>query len=309
MVIGRRSLCVAAALLFGIGGCGADKPTPDAEASAVRAQMAWDSSQEQYKDVQAIENRLVRKCLTDQGFDVFPAEPPASDEPQEGPRLVSPEPGDAARAGYGLDPRGLPKPATPSDGSSYEQTPDSYKARLTRAKYGADDDLISFTTSDGTKVEIPHHGCLGDVRTRLFGDLKEYLRLSFTADNLVGQGRSAGAEDDPGFVKAAGQWRECIEKAGYSGIQSTKDMRDKARRLYEGIDQADTRALDAAVAAEIKIAGADAACAKSSGLNQAYAAARSKGATKSLVAHEADMVAWDALVRKALQKGQELLKA
>lgn len=311
IVIGRRSLCATVVLLIGLSGCSDYQPSPDTEASAIRAQMAWDSAQEQYKDLQDIENRLVRRCLTEKGFKTFPPEPPSSDKPRDRQRLVSPEPTDAARVGYGLDLRRQPSPQVGSDDSAYyEGTTDEYKARLTRATYGPDEDVVSFITPDGgTKVNIPRSGCLGEVRTRLFGDLKDYLRLSFTANNLVGQNESAEVKDDPELVGAVGRWRECVEKAGYPGIQSPIEMRDKARRLYEGIDSADGRALDTAVTSEIKIATADATCNKSAGLNEVYAATRAKAASESLAKHEADLVAWNAMVRKALEKAQEMLKA
>jgi hypothetical protein len=142
----------------------------------------------------------------------------------------------------------------------------------------------------------------------LYGDVKEYLRLSFTANNLVGQNDATKAKDDPKLAGTIGRWRECVKKAGYPGIQSTIEMRDKARRLYEGIASADNRALDAAVATEIKIATADATCNKSVGLNEAYAATQAKAVSRSMAKHEAELVAWNAMVRQALEKAQEMLK-
>lgn len=310
-MIKRRSLSVTAALLIGLSGCGEDdQPSSNAEASAVRAQMAWNSAQQQTKELQDIENRLVRRCLTEQGFRIFPPEPPPSNKSGDRRQLVSPDPADAARIGYGLDPRRQIKQEGGTDGSDYYNgTTDEYKARLTRAEYGPEEDTVSFITPDGgTKVSTPRSGCLGHVRTRLYGDVKEYLRLSFTANNLVGQNESAKVKDDVKLADTIGRWRKCVDEAGYPGTQSTAEMRDKARRLYEGIASTDNSALDAALASEIRIATADATCNKSVGLNESYATAQAKAASKSLAKHETDLVAWNAMVRKALAKAQEMLK-
>jgi hypothetical protein len=279
------------------------------EAAAVRAQMAWDSAQQQYEQVRDIEDRLVRRCLTDQGFDIFPEKAPPTGKSGDGQHSVSPDPADAARIGYNLDPRRNPKPTVEADNSAYARTSDSYKGRLTLAKYGPDTDTVSFITPDGTKVETSRAGCLGEVRAGLYGDVKEYLRLSFTADNLVRLNASHEVENDPEVLAVAERWRKCVEKAGYPDMKGPVAMKDKARQLYRGIDPADKTALDAAVTSEIKIATADATCTKSVGFGEAVAAARAKGSVKSLAKYEADMVAWSAMVRKALEKAQEMLKA
>jgi len=304
----RRSLCVAAAVLLGLGGCSGEESSPDTEAAAVRAQMAWDSAQQQYEEVQEIEGRLVRRCLTEQGFKIFPERRPPAKRPDNQERAVSTDPIEAARIGYGYDPRRKPQQEV-VDSSAYAQTPDSYKRKLTLAEYGPDSETVSFTAPDGTTIDMPRGGCLGTIRTSLYGDLKEYLRLSFTADNLVRIEASNDIEKNPKVLALVDPWRECVKNAGYPGIQHPRDMREKARDLYKGIAREDHKALDAAAANEIKIATAEATCTKSVGLSEAVAAAKAQGSIKSLAKYEADMVAWNALVRKALVKAQELLKA
>ncbi len=270
--------------------------------------MAWDSAQQQFKQVEDIERRLVRRCLTKKGFKIFPEEAPVGDE-SKGRQPISPDPADAARVGYGLDPRQLPEPPQPDEKSAYARTPDSYKSSLTTAKYGPEEERVTFNAPDGAKVAIPRAGCLGEVRSGLFGDLNEYLRLSFTSANLVRQGTTREVESDPKVLAAMDSWKACVEKAGYTGVTRFADMKDKARQLYKGIDRADNKALDAAVAAEIKIATAETTCTRSVGLDEAVAVARAEGSVETLAKYEADVVAWNAMVREALKKGQEMLKA
>ncbi|WP_349879513.1 hypothetical protein ABIH81_06740 [Micromonospora sp. HUAS YX12] len=295
--------------MVGLSGCGDDPASPDAEAAATRAQMAWDSAQQQYKEVEEIERRLVRRCLAEQGFQIFPEDAPPGDEPTERQRPVSPDLTDAARVGYGLDPRRLPKVEGAADNSAYAKTPDSYKSKLTTAKYGPESEKVSFNAPDGAKVAIPRAGCLGEVRSGLFGDLNEYIRLSFTASNLVRQGTSREIEGDAQVQAALDRWRTCVQEAGYPDIKGFADMKEKARQLYKNIDPSNGKALDAALATEIKIATAEATCTKSAGLDQAVAKAQAEGFVESLAKYEADMVAWNAMVREALKKGQEMLKA
>ncbi|MBQ1072491.1 hypothetical protein KBX06_04810 [Micromonospora sp. C31] len=299
---------MAAALLVALSGCGAEESSPDTEAAAVRAQMAWDSAQRQYEEVQEIERRLVRGCLTKQGFEIFPKESAPPKKSTDSQR-TSTDPVQAARIGYGYDPRRQPSPDAKANDSEYAKTPDSYKGKLTLAKYGPSTDTVSFTTPDGTNVDIPRAGCVGDIRTALYGDLKEFLRLSFTAENLVRMDASRDIEKNPKVLALVDPWRDCVKTAGYPGIQFPRDMRDKAKGLYKGIDRNDEKALDAAAANEIKIATAEATCTKSVGLDEAVAAARAEGSVKSLAKYEADMVAWNAMALKALAKAQEMLKA
>ncbi|MEU1250265.1 hypothetical protein [Micromonospora arida] len=247
--------------------------------------------------------------MTKKGFKIFPPDAPEENEPKERQQPVSPDPADAARVGYGLDPRLLPEPPGAADESAYARTPDSYKGSLTTAKYGPEGDKVSFNAPDGAKVSIPRAGCLGDVRLGLFGDLNEYLRLSFTAANLVRQGTASEVDSDPKVLAAVDRWRACVEKAGYPGINKFGEMRNKARQLYRGIDPANNKALDAAVADEIKIATAEATCTRSTGLDEAVAVARAGGSVETLAKYEADVVAWNAMVREALKKGQEMLKS
>jgi hypothetical protein len=303
----RRSLCIAAVVLLGLGGCG-EESTPDAEAAAVRAQMAWDSAQQQYEEVKEIELRLVRRCLTKQGFDIFPEIGPSAPKPEINQQSASTDPAEAARIGYGYDPRRKAEQEV-TGSSAYAETPESYKAKLTLAEFGPDAERVEYTASDGTTIGVPRAGCLGKIRTSLYGDLKEYLRLSFTADNLVRNEGSNDIDKDPKVQSLVGPWRECVEKAGYPGIQYPGDMRDKARELYKDLAPEDEKALDVAAASEIKIATAEATCTQSVGLSEAVAAAKAEGSVKSLAKYEADMVAWNDLSRKALVKAQEMLKA
>ncbi|WP_155251608.1 hypothetical protein [Salinispora cortesiana] len=295
--------------MIGISGCGDDHSSPDIEAAAVRAQMAWDSAQQQYEEVQDNERRLIRSCLVEKGFEIFPEESVPPKETDDSRPSVSSDPVEAARVGYGYDPRRLPKPDSVADNSAYAKTPDSYKSALTLAKYGPPSEAVSFTTPNGTIVDIPRAGCTGEIREALYGDLKEFLRLSFTAENLVRLDTSSGIKEHPKVLAVVGPWRKCVKEAGYSGIQFPRDMRDKARDLYKGIERSDEEALDAAAASEIKIATVEATCTRSVALDEAVAAARAEGSVKSLAKYEPDLVAWNALVREASAKAQEMLKA
>lgn len=303
-----RSLWVVIAALAVVTGCSNDEPSPDVEAAAVRAQMAWDSAQQQYEEVREIEERLVRGCLTKQGFDVFPEVGPAPKKSGDRLRPISGDLDEASRIGYGLDPRRVPAVDASVDTSAYAKSPDSYKQALTLAEYGPISERISYTTPDGTIIDTPGAGCTSDIRKKLYGDLKEYLRLSFTAVNLIRIDTSRDMEGNPKVSAAIGTWKTCVNDAGYPSVSSPRDMRDKALELYSALKEPDDKLLDITVATEIKIATTDAQCAKSSGLNEAIAAARAEGSVNSLAKYEADLVAWNTMVRKALETAQEMLK-
>ncbi|MCP9957545.1 hypothetical protein [Streptomyces sudanensis] len=290
-----------------LSGCTTAEPaSADEERSARRAQSALDATQEVKTQVVDAELKLLRKCMVDKGFTIFPEDGAASTR-SKAPETVSPSVETAKKIGYGLDPRRTEtdrKTQTSSD--AFDRLPDSKKAAHTLAMYGPDSDVVSYEFGEG-KVSIPRSGCMGEVRKALYGDLETYLRLQWTAQNTVNTDAAAELTKDSEVQGAATKWATCMKSSGYPGLKEPADARKAAAKDYVGIPPTQTTRLDAVLAKEVELATADATCAQSSRLNQTVTEARAHASAKVLAKHEGEIIEWTDLLKKALRNAQRLL--
>lgn len=311
MNLRNRSLLASAGLPLMLtavlSGCTTAEPaSADEERSARRAQSALDATQEVKAQVVDAELKLLRKCMVGKGFTVFPEDGAASPRSKD-LEAVSPSLETAKRIGYGLDPRRTEiERRTQTSSDSFDQLPDSKKAAHTLAMYGPDSDVVSYEFGEG-KVSIPRSGCMGEVRKALYGDLKTYLRLQWTAQNTVNTDAAAELSKDSEVQDAAAKWAMCMKSAGYPSLKEPGDARKAAAKKYAGVSLAQTAQMDEALAEEIKLAAADATCAQSSRLNQTVTEARAHASAKVLAKHEGEIIEWTDLLKKALKSAQRLL--
>ncbi|WP_406862080.1 hypothetical protein ABZO31_17075 [Streptomyces sp. HUAS MG47] len=292
-----------------LGGCSAQEEAgPDERKSALRAQAALDASRENKQQVQDAELKLIRRCMVQKGFTVFPADGGTSAPPAER-SYGSPSLETAKKIGYGLDPRrASDDKTTPADSdAAFDALPNSRKAAHTLAMYGPDDEQVTYEFGSG-KVSIGKTGCMADVRRELYGDLKTYLRLHWIITNTVNSDTGKSVAKDEGVKNALESWSSCMDKARHSGVDAPDDAREKASKDYEGLGPGDEKALDKAQVREIDIAVDDATCAQSSKLNQSLSSARAEAAAKVLSEHESEIIAWRDLMSKASGNAQRLLR-
>jgi hypothetical protein len=289
-----------AALLAGCGG-GVDQGT-----AASNAKRALESIKSQRSELGPLENQLVDRCLDSKGFTVHPPSPPVTDDvaPRNNKDLVAPSIQFAKTKGYGSDPRDRRKPddqpARTAEERAYDALPQRTRDAMGVALFGDDSKMISVEIN-GDTVATGSTGCLTEVRTRLYGSIKEYLRFSEIAANQINNLSSTGVTQDPSWVAEQKKWSQCMATAGFAGVPETQAAQKKARDQYDALPHAQARRF------EIGIATADATCAANLKLQASYDAAYVKANKKALADNESDLIAWSELVVQAVKRARVAL--
>ncbi|MEV6681275.1 hypothetical protein AB0N09_31060 [Streptomyces erythrochromogenes] len=288
---------------------------------ARRAQAALDSANEARDEERAAESRLIRACMNEKGFTVFPSGGANGGGGVGGEaggagfgEDLSPSPEAARAAGYGVDPRRSGarkdgKAAEDTDGDDFDALPQDVKRAHGMAMDGYVDRPEGGVEFDfgGGKVMVPSKGCRGETLKALYGDVKEYLRLNWTVYNTVKQNGARILADDDAYQDALSQWASCMKDGGYPEVPTPEKARQVARARYADLPDSDPAAFDKALRAEVEQAVTDAECGTRSGLNATAREARSRASARSLVKHEADIMAWLELVTKARDRARALL--
>jgi hypothetical protein len=291
-------------LLFTVG-CSATGVAPDPDAAA-RAQRALAAASAAQREFVRIEQQIVNLCLDKAGVTNRPPDPPVDPALENrAPQGVSPAIADAEREGYGLA-----RPATAAPGSAryaekqraWEALPQAEQRRVTEAIFGKDSDAI-FVEVNGDTVSINSSGCLSEVRAKMYGDLKQWLRLSEIASNQVRMLSNRDLGSDRAWTEALREWSSCMSDEGFRQLASPGDARDAAQQGYETAGRASPDARQK----EIRIATADARCAASTGLQRTYDAAFARVNARVLVENETDLVEWQNMVSGALTRGRAAL--
>lgn len=309
----RRSGATAALALATVlaAGCSSSEPSGKADpAAARRAQTALNEVQAVKEQVGLLEAQLIKKCMIDKGFKVFPPLPEAMpDGNAKKSTGVTPEIADAERSGYDISTLLKARSVDSSEqgDGGWKDLPSSEKQKFTLAQMGPADERVKYDFGDG-QVSAPTGGCYGSVRSAMYGDQKTYLRLDWIATNQSGADGSQATEADAEVLKAKTAWSACMGKAGYPSLAAPVDARKLAETYYAG-RTADSPAdeLRSALEQEIKVATADARCGTESGLNKAVATAQAAANGVFLTEHEADLVQYRTIMVGAVKQGQKML--
>ncbi|QES56011.1 hypothetical protein DEJ51_19105 [Streptomyces venezuelae] len=248
--------------------------------------------------------------MNDKGFKVFPAGGSGTDSGKKQSGDLSPSPETARTVGYGADPRTSDTRKPQGGPDDFDALPEDVKRAHSMAMDGYVDKPEGGVEFDfgGGKVMVPSTGCRGETLKAVYGDVKEYLRLTWTVYNKVKQNGARILADDDGYQKALSEWASCMKSGGYPEIATPEKAREVALSRYANVPETAAAALDNARDAEIKQATTDAECAAGVDLNTEAREAKSKASAASLVKHEADIMAWLELVTKARGKAQDLLR-
>ncbi|MFG2975382.1 hypothetical protein ACGFYY_20665 [Streptomyces sp. NPDC048331] len=306
----RGMTAIAVTVLLGAGASACSEDAPQDMETARRAQTALDSANAALDQERDAETKLIRKCMNDKGFKVFPAGGTATDSGKKRSEDLTPSADTARTVGYGADPRRSDNQKSQAGPDDFDALPEDVKRAHSMAMDGYVDKPEGGVEFDfgGGKVMVPSKGCRGETLKAVYGDVKEYLRLNWTVYNSVKQNGAHILADDDGYQKALSEWASCMKSGGYADIATPEKAREAALAHYANIPDGDTAALDNAQRAEIKQATTDADCGTEVGLNTKAREAKSKASAASLVKHEAEITAWLELITKAKGKAQELLR-
>ncbi|WP_166355599.1 hypothetical protein [Phytoactinopolyspora limicola] len=285
------------AVILGVAACGSDDEPSEV---ALRAQAVLDETRVLSDQVRDVEDLLVQRCMTDAGFTVMPPTPEALPDGAGHDSGVSPTVEIAQRDGYALSTL-VSATGEPDEDSAWSKLGEAEVAAHTLAMFGPEDAQIEYRTEEVT-VSISREGCSGEVRRALYGDMDEYVRLSWIAGNEVHSATSANVDSNKQWRDSLAEWSTCMTESGYPGLRHPSDAFEAAAQLYE----TNTETNDA-MAHELNIAQADAGCAEQTGLNHAFRAARAAANEQALVTYEGDLVAWREHLVSAAERAGELL--
>jgi len=282
-----------AALL--LGGCSqsGESATPSPAAIAALADV------ERHKNAVAdLEYRLVERCVRSHGYDVLPPRPVAI--PDLGPD-GSLSLDQARDLGYGLRQllHSMRSDRSSQAGAvSWEAATDRYRDQVTLVMFGPEDTGETYDFGGGS-ISMSSSGCYTEVRQQLFGDLTTYLKYSWTASNGLQAAR--GTEVGGAVDQLDREWSSCMSDRGLD-VATPDAAREQAAAAYA------TQGEDAGLATERNLAINDAECRRSVSYDETLAELRGRGAASFLASHEADVIAYSALLDDAERKGQELLR-
>ncbi|TKV57036.1 hypothetical protein FDO65_19685 [Nakamurella flava] len=240
------------------------------------------------------ESVLVGECVRQAGYPVRPSDPQAEPDRETFAAYPSPTPESAARSGYGIAGRVLTA-QTAVSGQAWLEVDETYKAGLTLAMFGDPQNQVEVTFADGYSARIGADGCYADVRRSFFGDLGEYAQQSWAASQAFGRAIGAVAENRT-WKAALAPWSACMSAAGQPGYAAPGDIR---MALFQRVAAIEVTSPSDRVdryrqlaADERALAMQDAACADSTGLDDAWVAAVAADDPDGLAASGAQITAW-----------------
>lgn len=207
----------------------------------------------------AAEEELVERCMERRGFKYWPAAPPAPDELRDFPYVVD-DLAWARRHGYGSDLSREAARLQKSDPNAAYAEGLSPKRRTAYAvaRNGDGRRSLRVTIPSGASVGQNSTGCIAESQRQLYGDFQEWFRASTVAGNLPDRGRDV--RRDPRMRAAVAEWSSCMKKKGHQ-YSSPLQLQKSLTKAADGTGADRTRRT------EIRLATAEASCARSTRLS------------------------------------------
>lgn len=213
------------------------------------------------------EERLIRQCMSQHGFEYQETLWPADDDITERAfPYVMDDVAWAGRHGYLDVVDESPGDTSPFDiyfrGLSRHQQLEWEKTLLGEGRQ------LTVELPGVGRLSTSDNGCQAEARRRLYGDLARWYQARRTADNVPTYVRRA-VREDPRFVAAVADWAACMVPHGYH-VQDVGALREDLGRRTRGVRPA------AARSAEIRTAVAEATCANTSSMSRVVASLERK---------------------------------
>ncbi|GAA3737381.1 hypothetical protein [Salinactinospora qingdaonensis] len=200
------------------------------------------------------EQVLLRDCMRRNGFTYqIPTEPP----PTTGrfPYVID-DVNWAEEHGYGSDIKSDIARMRKEDPNQryFHGLPPERKAVALKAANGEAPHEITVENPDGLVLTRNDEGCQSEAERKLYGDLETWFEAKTTVDALESV-RHERVITDPRFTEAVRPWAECMRAAGYP-YESPARLREELKPIDAALPRDE----------EIRLATAEARCARSSGL-------------------------------------------
>jgi hypothetical protein len=250
------------------GGLGDDGGSVALPARQTNATVARQLTSKDRALLYLTEEKLVARCMGNKGFR-YSATPIPTSELREAstPRWYGNDDEVVARQqGYGVSSGrratalGVADRAQDPNARLVQRLPPADQQRYTEALFGRVQDYQQVALPNGKRMSVSVSGCVADARRQLYGDVREYLRLTHVVTNL-------GAEvyrlvvADSRYLHALDAWRGCMRQRGYG-----YDSPGAAVEAIGALAGASAASRAAARGTEVRVAVADARCAARSRL-------------------------------------------
>ncbi|MET9291129.1 hypothetical protein [Streptomyces sp. NPDC003077] len=193
------------------------------------------------------EQVLTRRCMTAQGFRMWPTPPDPVPDARDFPYVVD-DPAWAARHGYGSDLQRRIEAVRAADPNRryLRGLPPARRAAALAALNGAVREGPKVTLPDGTVLGRSRHGCTSAALRDLYGDLDAWFRVQTLTDNLSGT-RQSRVFADPAYRDAIRQWSTCMNRRGHdyadpgasrAAFADPRTPAQRAREIATAVDEA-----------------------------------------------------------------------
>lgn len=248
-------VAVCAAVALGAAGCGTASGGPG------RARLAELTDVQQITVARAQE-QLTKRCMADRGFWYGVAEQPTGDE-LHAPGYVLDDPRWAREHGYGgriQRAQDMARTADPNI-AYYRKLSPERRLRWSDALFGGPEAAtVEARMPGGSTVSMAAEGCNAEALRTLYGDLGTWFRAEKTVSGLSAL-YEPRIKRDKSFVAAVDSWARCMRDKGHR-YPDPAALRERIPKLTRGLSDARAHAV------EVRLAVAEAACARSSGLGR-----------------------------------------
>ncbi|MEV0779570.1 hypothetical protein [Streptomyces sp. NPDC050428] len=253
--------CLAAGCVVGSENPKETEQPRKGEAVDVAGERVRDLTVAEEIEIDRAERELVEKCMERQGHPYWPV-PVAGVEQRKVGVYVVDDVDWARRYGYGRPLEIAAEKARRSDPNAayYNALPKKERIRYSRALEGDFADTISVELPAGGTVQTPREGCLAEARERLYVDYPTWFRAEKTVTGLTPL-YVPRIHRDTRLVTAVTAWSRCMNESG-NPFKNPDEIRQKRDSLVKGMNASQAQR------AEVKLAVAEAECARETSLGE-----------------------------------------
>jgi hypothetical protein len=269
------------------------------EAVGVAGEQLRDLTVAEEIEIDRAEEELVEKCMERQGHRYWPG-PVASIAERKAGAYVVDDVDWARRYGYGrpFDIAAEETRRSHPNVTYHNALPEQERIRYSLALDGDFDDVISVGLPSGGTIRTPREGCHVEARERLYGDYPTWFRVKKTVTGLTPLYVPRILRDER-LVTAVKAWSRCMNESG-NPFRSPDEIRQKRDSLVKGMNASQAQR------AEVKLAVAEAECARKTSLGETARSLEGEYREKTLRDYPEEFATYQQMRMTALSRARNL---
>jgi hypothetical protein len=302
----KSTVLLSAALIAClVAGCGVGSGNPKEmerpqkrEAVGVAGKQVRDLTVAEEVEVDRAEEKLVEKCMERQGHPYWPV-PVAGIEQRKAGVYVVDDVDWARRYGYGrpFDIAAEEAQRSSPNATYHNSLPKQERIRYSRALGGDFEDDISVELPAGGTVRAPREGCIAEAQERLYGDHPTWFRVKKTVTGLTPL-YVPRIHRDMRLVTAVTAWSRCMNESG-NPFKNPDEIRQKRESLVKGMNASQAQS------AEVKLAVAEAECARKTSLGKTARSLEAEYREKTLRDYSEEFATYQQMRMTALSRARD----